>query len=67
VLSITSSVSIRTFALPSLWRAWKCGGPWSSKNIAITIPKKRLIVGTAQMVAAAAVGVQAVLARLVRS
>jgi hypothetical protein len=23
-------------------------GPWSSKNIAIEIPKKRLIVGTAR-------------------
>jgi hypothetical protein len=36
----------RTFAFPSAWRAWKCGDPWSSKNIAITIPMKRLIVGT---------------------
>jgi hypothetical protein len=35
LLSITSRVSIRTFALPSACRAWKCGGPWSSKNIAI--------------------------------
>ena len=34
--------------LPSAWRAWKCGYPWSSKNIAIVIPKKRLIVGTSR-------------------
>jgi hypothetical protein len=33
LLSITSRVSIRTFALPSACRAWKCGGPWSSKNM----------------------------------
>jgi hypothetical protein len=46
VLSITSSVSICTFASPSEWRAWKCGGSWSSKYIAITIPKKRQMVGT---------------------
>jgi hypothetical protein len=26
LLSITSTVSIRIFALPSAWRAWKCGG-----------------------------------------
>jgi hypothetical protein len=46
VLSITSSVSICTFAPPSEWRAWKCVGSWSSKYIAITIPKKRQMVGT---------------------
>lgn len=27
------------------WRAWKCGKPWSSKNMTMAIPKKRLIVG----------------------
>jgi hypothetical protein len=29
---------------PSACQAWKCGYSWSSKNIAITIPWKRLLL-----------------------
>jgi hypothetical protein len=44
-LTSTSNVSMRTFALCPAARAWKWGGPWSSKYIVIVSPKKRLIVG----------------------
>ena len=37
------------FASPSAWRASKCAGSWSPKYIMIVIPKKRLIVGTFQI------------------
>jgi eukaryotic-like serine/threonine-protein kinase len=34
-----------TLARSSPYRAWKCGGPWSSQNMKIAIPRKRLISG----------------------
>jgi hypothetical protein len=36
---MVSDVSMRTLACLPAWRAWKCGGLWSSKYIVITIPK----------------------------
>gem|GEM_PF-6662264 len=43
------TISPLAIAMTASWRAytaWKCGGAWSRKYIRITIPWKRLIVGT---------------------